>query len=78
MSQENVKVVRRFFDALERRDFDAALKDVAPDCEFDASSNLLEGCPVGAPIGRSGGRNWVVVRHGLRSSRGLFDPCFSV
>jgi ketosteroid isomerase-like protein len=42
MSQENVEVVRRFFDALERRDFDAALKDVAPDCEFDNSSNLGE------------------------------------
>jgi ketosteroid isomerase-like protein len=42
MSQENVEIVRRFFDAVERRDFDAALKDVAPDCEFDNSSNLGE------------------------------------
>ena len=42
MSQQNVEVVRQCADALDRRDFDAALKDVAPDCEFDASSNLGE------------------------------------
>ena|SRR6476661_1247137 len=42
MSQENVEIVRRFADAIDRRDFDAALKDVAPDCEFDNSSNLGE------------------------------------
>jgi ketosteroid isomerase-like protein len=42
MSQENVEIVRQCSDALGRRDFDAALKDVAPDCEVDASSNLGE------------------------------------
>jgi ketosteroid isomerase-like protein len=42
MSQENGEIVRRCVEALDRRDFDAALKDVAPDCEFDASSNLGE------------------------------------
>jgi ketosteroid isomerase-like protein len=42
LSQENVEIVRRFFDAFNRRDFDAALKDAAPDCEVDNSSNLGE------------------------------------
>jgi ketosteroid isomerase-like protein len=43
MSQENVEIVRRAVAAvMDRRDFDAALKDVAPDCEIDASSNLGE------------------------------------
>src|SRR6476659_6010526 len=42
MSQENVEIVRRVADAIDRRDSDAALKDVAPDCEFDNSSNLGE------------------------------------
>jgi ketosteroid isomerase-like protein len=42
MSQENVEIVRQCADALDRRDFDAALKDVASDGEFDASSNLGE------------------------------------
>jgi len=42
MSQENVEIVRRFFDAINRQDFDAALKDVAPDCEVDTRSNLGE------------------------------------
>jgi limonene-1,2-epoxide hydrolase len=35
MSQENVEIVRAVIDALNRGDFDAAFKDVAPDCEFD-------------------------------------------
>ena len=35
MSQENVEIVRQGYEALNRGDFDAAFKDVAPDCEFD-------------------------------------------
>jgi uncharacterized protein len=34
MSQENVEMVRRAFDAYNRGDVDAALADFAPDCEF--------------------------------------------
>jgi ketosteroid isomerase-like protein len=42
MSQENVEIVRQCADALDRRDYDAVLKHLAPDCELDASSNLGE------------------------------------
>ena len=37
MSQGNVEVVRAFIDALNQRDWDAALKDVHPDFDFDFS-----------------------------------------
>ena len=37
MSQENVEIVRAFIDALNQRDWDAALKDAHPDFEFDFS-----------------------------------------
>jgi ketosteroid isomerase-like protein len=42
MSQENVEVVLRFIAAWSRRDWDEALKDVAPDIEVDNSSNTGE------------------------------------
>jgi ketosteroid isomerase-like protein len=35
MSQENVEVVRAAYDAYNRGDLDAALKDAAPECELD-------------------------------------------
>jgi ketosteroid isomerase-like protein len=38
MSQENVEIVRRGLDAWNRRDWDEALKDAAPDVEVDNSS----------------------------------------
>ncbi len=37
MSQENVEIVRAVVEAINRRDWDRALKDAAPDFEFDAS-----------------------------------------
>ena len=35
MSQENLEAVRRSFEAFNRRDFDAAFEDFAPDFELD-------------------------------------------
>jgi ketosteroid isomerase-like protein len=35
MSQENVEIVRRAWEALDRGDVEAALRDAAPDAEFD-------------------------------------------
>ena len=40
MSQENVEIVRAALDALNRGDGDAALKDMAPDFEFDFSRSI--------------------------------------
>jgi uncharacterized protein len=40
MSQENVEIVRRGFDAYERGDVDAAMTDVASDCEYVPSGAL--------------------------------------
>lgn len=37
MSLRNVEVIRAGFEALNRRDLDAAFARVAPDCEFDLS-----------------------------------------
>jgi ketosteroid isomerase-like protein len=37
MSQENVEIVRAMIDAANRRDWDAAFKDTAPDFEWDNS-----------------------------------------
>jgi ketosteroid isomerase-like protein len=37
MSQENVELIRRQIEALNRQDWDAALKDAAPEAEFDLS-----------------------------------------
>jgi ketosteroid isomerase-like protein len=39
MSQENVEIVRAALAAWNRRDWDEALKDAAPDVEVDSSSN---------------------------------------
>jgi ketosteroid isomerase-like protein len=35
MAQENVEVVRRVYDALTRRDLDAAFRDMHPDVEMN-------------------------------------------
>jgi ketosteroid isomerase-like protein len=40
MSQENVEIVRAAFDALNRGDVDAALKEAAPDFEYDFSRSV--------------------------------------
>ena len=37
MSKENVEIVRAAIDGYNRRDWDAALKDAAPDFELDMS-----------------------------------------
>ena len=37
MSQENLEIVRRGIEAFNRRDFDVALRYVAPDATFDMS-----------------------------------------
>ena len=42
MSQENVEIVRAFLAAWNRRDWDEALQDAAPDIEVDNSSNTGE------------------------------------
>jgi len=41
MSQENVEIVRRSFDAWNRQDSAAAAKDLAPDVEIDATDRIL-------------------------------------
>jgi ketosteroid isomerase-like protein len=40
MSQENVEIVRVAYDAYNRGDLDAALKDVAPDSQLDWTRGL--------------------------------------
>jgi ketosteroid isomerase-like protein len=40
MSQENVEVVRRTYDAWNRRDFDEAVELLAPDIEWQMPPNL--------------------------------------
>ena len=37
MSQENVEVVRRIIDAINRQDFEAAFKDAPPSAQVDMS-----------------------------------------
>src|SRR4029453_422498 len=43
MSQENVEIVRASIDAWNRRDWDAALKDAAPNFTFDFSRSMGPG-----------------------------------
>jgi ketosteroid isomerase-like protein len=40
MSQENVEIIRAFFEAYNREDFEAALKDAAPGFVLDFSRSL--------------------------------------
>jgi ketosteroid isomerase-like protein len=40
MSQEDVEIVRAAIDAWNRRDWDSALRDAAPDVEYDLSGAL--------------------------------------
>jgi ketosteroid isomerase-like protein len=40
MSQENVEIFRRAFEAYERGDLDAAVADLAPDCEYVAAGTV--------------------------------------
>jgi ketosteroid isomerase-like protein len=43
MSQENVEIVRAAFEAWNRRDWDAGLKDAAPKFQFDFSRSMGPG-----------------------------------
>lgn len=49
MSLENVEIVRRAIEAFNRRDFDAALRDVAADATIDMSHSL--GLQAGVYVG---------------------------
>ena len=40
MSQENVEIVRRAFEAFNRGDLDAAVVDLAADCEYTSSGAI--------------------------------------
>jgi ketosteroid isomerase-like protein len=40
MSEENVEMIRRAFEAYERGDLDAAVVDIAPDCEYVAAGTV--------------------------------------
>lgn len=40
MSQENVDLVRRFYDALDKRDVSAVLAVYSPEVEFDVSHDV--------------------------------------
>src|SRR4029078_9885783 len=42
MSEENVEVVRRFFDAYNRGDFEATLDLIAPEFEFRPSGLFMD------------------------------------
>jgi ketosteroid isomerase-like protein len=54
---ENVEIVRRAIDAFNRRDFDAALKDAAPDAAVDMSYS--RGPDAGVYVGADAvGRFW--------------------
>jgi ketosteroid isomerase-like protein len=41
MSQENVEIVRRGFEAWDRQDYEAAASHFSPDMEIDASERIL-------------------------------------
>jgi ketosteroid isomerase-like protein len=49
VSPENAKIVRRAIEAFNRRDFDAALRDVAPDATIDFSRS--RGLDAGVYVG---------------------------
>ena len=42
MSQENVEIVRRSFDAFARGEFEESLEGFAPDIEFQTSGRFMD------------------------------------
>jgi ketosteroid isomerase-like protein len=66
MSQENVEIVRRAFEAYNRRDLDAAFRDVAPEIELDWSRS--RGVQAGIYRGIEAGRDF------WRNFLEMFDP----
>jgi ketosteroid isomerase-like protein len=42
VSEENVEIVRRAFDAFSRADLDGVLRDLAPDFEFHPSGRFMD------------------------------------
>ena len=55
MSQENVEIAHRIFDAVNHRDLEAFLSFVHPDVEFVSGAALFEG---GSYRGHDGVRAW--------------------
>ena len=66
MSQENVEVVRRAIEAFNRRDIDAAFRDVDPEIELDWSRS--RGVQAGIYRGIQASRDF------WRNFLGMFDP----
>ena len=56
MSQENVELIQRAFEAFNRRDLDAFLELMAPEVEFTPYERALEG--LGPYRGHDGVRTW--------------------
>jgi ketosteroid isomerase-like protein len=67
MSQETVEIVRAAIDSWNRRDWDAALRNAAPDLEYDLSGALG---PFRGVYGRDEiQRAWADLTEGLTSAR---------
>ena len=67
MSQENVEIVRRAFEAFNRRDLDAAFRDVDPEIELDWSRS--RGIQAGIYRGTQATRDF------WSNFLEMFDPC---
>jgi ketosteroid isomerase-like protein len=74
MSQENVEVVERVFDAVARHDTEAVLEAYDPDIEYDFSGSPLGGL-IGDTVyrGHDGMRRWVRDRYEAWES--IEDDC---
>jgi ketosteroid isomerase-like protein len=74
MSQENVELVKRVFDAVARRDTDAVLACYHPDVEFDLSQGSIAGL-IGKGVyrGHDGLRRWF--REWYEAWGSLQDDC---
>jgi uncharacterized protein len=61
MSEENVEILRRAFDAFNRGDIDAAVADFAPECEYFASGALPDSAPFyRGPEGYKRNISWIL------------------
>ena len=74
MSQENVEIVRRLYDAVARHDTEAVLDAYDPDIEYDFSGSPLGGL-IGDTVyrGHDGMRRWVRDRY--EAWEGIEDDC---
>jgi hypothetical protein len=65
MSRENVEVVRSIYEAVNRRDWDAAFRDQRPDVELTTPPGLNAATYRGARNARRTRRSWSWrLRHG--------------